>query len=389
MLARLAVLASVVLPVALGALPRSQPARPVDLQRQRAAERIRALQAEAASLAGREKTLLGDLRRLEIERDLRAAEIQRLEPEIAALESEVESTATELASLDQALNDQRPALAARLVDTYKLGRAGYARMWLAVDDLRAVGRAYRLISALVRIDRDRINDYHATTARLSAARAGLDRRFGEITALRDEALAARAAANEAVAARVRLIAEIDQRRDLNAQLVGELRLAQASLDGVLSSLPAKGDARPDAAAPVVLPLRPFKGELDWPAEGAVVTPFGPRVNPRFGTTTISTGIEIAAGEGTPAAAIHDGTVAFAEAFAAFGLLVIIDHGNQAYSLYGHLATIGVRTGAHVLKGQAVGTIGRGPLGKPSLYFEMRIDGQPVDPVQWLKAKAGT
>jgi len=228
--------------------------------------------------------------------------------------------------------------------------------------------------------------FEALDLRLTAARADLDRRFSDLAMLRDEALSVRADLNEAVAARVALIADIDRRRDLNAQLVGELRQTQDSLEQVLSAPPAGGDPRAEGAAKVALPLGAFKGEIDWPVAGGITLSFGPHVNPRFGTTTLSTGIEIAAAEGAAAAAVHDGTVAFAEAFAGFGLLVILDHGRQSHSLYGHLGAIGVSRGAHVAKGQAVGTVGRGPLGKPSLYFELRVDGQPVDPVQWLKAR---
>jgi septal ring factor EnvC (AmiA/AmiB activator) len=388
MLARIAVVASIVLPLAIAARPQppAQKATPAEALRQRAAERIRVLQAEAASLASHEKTLLGELRRLEIERDLRTTELQRIEPEIAALEAQVLTTSTELDALEQKLRAQQPVLEAHLVDTYKLGRAGYVRLWFAVEDLRAFGRAYRLISALTRIDRDRLDDYRTTVDRLSATRADLDRRFSDLAMLRDEALSTRADMNDAVAAHVALIADIDRRRDLSAQLVGELREAQDRLEHVVSSLPPGGEPRPEGTEPLALPLAPFKGAIDWPVTGAVVTPFGPRVNPRLGTTTLSTGIEIAAAEGAAATAIHDGTVAFADTFAGFGLLVILDHGRQSHSLYGHLATIAVGPGAHVTKGQVVGTVGRGPLGRPSLYFELRVDGQPVDPVQWLKVK---
>jgi septal ring factor EnvC (AmiA/AmiB activator) len=388
MLARFAVVASIVLPLAIAVPPQppAQKATPAEALRQRAAERIRVLQAEAAALASHEKTLLGELRRLEIERDLRTTELERVEPEIAALETQVATTSTELDALEQRLLAQQPVLAAHLVDTYKLGRAGYVRLWFAVEDLRAFRRAYRLISALTRIDRDRLDDYRATVDRLSATRADLDQRFSDLAMLRDEAASTRADANDAVAAHLALIADIDRRRDLRAQLVGELREAQDRLEHVVSSLPAGGEPRPEGAEPLALPLAPFKGAIEWPVRGAVVTPFGPRVNPRFGTTTLSTGIEIAAAEDAAAVAIHDGTVAFADAFAGFGLLVILDHGRQSHSLYGHLATISVSPGAHVTRGQVVGTVGRGPLGRPSLYFELRVDGQPVDPVQWLKVK---
>ena len=65
-------------------------------------------------------------------------------------------------------------------------------------------------------------------------------------------------------------------------------------------------------------------------------------------------------------------------------VVIVDHGGRFYTLYGHLASIDVSKGAAVQAGDDIGTVGMAPTGAPSLYFEVRIDGRPADPVQWLK-----
>lgn len=381
----------------LGALarPRAQTPPPLasgagteaEAQSRRAADRLRALQAEADALAAREKTLLGDLRRLEIERDLRGEELRSVEAEIDEISREVAGSTARTAALEEAVRAQQPVLAARLADIYKLGRPGYVRLWFAVDDLRALGRAARLTSALARLDRDRIAEYRRSAATLVTARAELEQRLAELGALRDTARRAREGAADAVAARLALVTAIDERRDLNAQLVGELQQAHLKLQDTLASLAAGVALR--AGSAVVLPLRPFRGELDWPALGTVASPFGPRVNPRFGTTTLSSGIEIAAAAGSPVRAVHEGTVAFADTFTGFGQLVILDHGEQAYSLYGHLATLAVQRGQRVEHGGLLGTAGRGPTGRASLYFELRIDGQPVDPVQWLKSQAGT
>ena len=64
--------------------------------------------------------------------------------------------------------------------------------------------------------------------------------------------------------------------------------------------------------------------------------------------------------------------------------VILEHGDKAYSLYGHLSTLAVKKGDRVEAGANVGFAGRNPAGNPSLYFELRVDGRPVDPLQWLK-----
>jgi septal ring factor EnvC (AmiA/AmiB activator) len=79
-------------------------------------------------------------------------------------------------------------------------------------------------------------------------------------------------------------------------------------------------------------------------------------------------------------------VAFADVFAGLGQLIIVDHGGMAFSLYGHLGSMDLPKGAAVAHGQALGSAGRGPTGNSSVYFELRIDGKPVDPVEWLKGR---
>ena len=76
-------------------------------------------------------------------------------------------------------------------------------------------------------------------------------------------------------------------------------------------------------------------------------------------------------------------MAFAGPFSGFGNLVIVDHGSQAYSLYGYLSAIEVARGTVVQAGQVVGRVGLSPAGVAALYFELRIDGEPVNPIEWL------
>src|SRR5262249_33415886 len=98
------------------------------------------------------------------------------------------------------------------------------------------------------------------------------------------------------------------------------------------------------------------------------------------------GVDIAAPEGTPVTAVHGGLVAFADTFTGFGNLVILDHGAQSFSLYGNLGGIEVAKGTQVEAGHPLGSVGLPPAGPAALYFELRVDGQPVDPLQWLKRR---
>ena len=119
--------------------------------------------------------------------------------------------------------------------------------------------------------------------------------------------------------------------------------------------------------------------------GRIIASFG-RGTSKFGTAMNRNGIEIGSPLRRAVAVVHEGTVAFAAPFTGFGNLVIVDHGAQIYTLYGYLSTIAVNKGDRVEKGGRVGDVGVSPTGQAVLYFEVRVDGKAVDPLQWLKPR---
>lgn len=344
----------------------------------RAADRLTALQREAEALAKQERGLLAELRKLEVDRSIKVEELAKIERDTRGVQEQLGAATAKAAQLQQDAERQRPDVEARMVQLYKMGRAGYWRLLLDVNNLREVGRAYRTAAALERIDRDRVEEHRRTLAALTAERAALEARAKELAALQKKTQEASAAVERAVLARSSLVKSIDDRRDLNAQLSGELQDAQQKLQATLSAT-AAGRA---ASAPS-LPLRPFQGALPWPAEGVVSSPFG-RQPPNSPGPPVRNGIELSLPEGQPVTAVHGGTVAYADLFTGYANLVIIEHGAGAYSLYGHLSGLAVKKGDRVDAGTTVGTAGRNPAGNPSIYFELRVDGKPVDPLQWLK-----
>jgi septal ring factor EnvC (AmiA/AmiB activator) len=368
----------------LGAGSAPQDAASAEAMASRAATRIKSLQQEADSLASRERSLLEDLRKLEVERDLRAEEFTASALDLRRIEGELDETSRRIAVLERTAASQLPDLSARMVALYKVGNGGYLRMLLSVDDLREMGRAYRFVSALQGIDRRRVADHQRTLADLRKAQAALEGRRSQAALAQAGVARARDAAGRAVAAHRDLITRIDERRDLASRLVGELEAArlklQRTIDEAANGRPASGGALAG------LPLRPFKGDLDWPVAGTVAGGFGRQVNRRFHTAVVSNGIRIAAEVETPVTAVHEGVVAYATTFTGFGKLVIIDHGSVTFSLYGYLADIDVVSGERVVQGQRLGSVGTSIEGDPSLYFELRIDGKPADPLQWLKRK---
>jgi septal ring factor EnvC (AmiA/AmiB activator) len=345
---------------------------------QRVAERLRTLRQEATALQNREKTLLNELRKLELERQIKTEELSVIEQDLSATRERLGAATARAAALRESADAQRPDIEKRLVRLYKMGRAGYWRLLLDVEDMQSMGRAYRTASALTRLDRDRVKQHEQTLAALDRERRDLEARAREFSALQQKASASRAAVERAVASRAALMTSIEQRRDLTVQLASELEAAQQRLQAAAAQ-PGR------TAGPVLVPIRPFRGQMPWPANGIVVGRFGRQPVGRVpGINVTRNGIDLSLPDGRTVAAIHEGVVTFAGPFTAYGNLVIVDHGGGAQTLYGHLASVSVNRGDRVSAGTQVGLSGRNPGGNPALYFELRIDGRPVDPLQWLR-----
>ena len=347
---------------------------------QRISERIRALEREAQRLAAEAQSLLGDLRKREVDRDLKAEQLKEAEAARAEAERALQQTTDRLANLELRRIEQLPDVKTQLVDTYKRGRNEYARLLLSANDFREFARATRAVGALSALAERRITEHRRTIESLRQEQSAFEQRARTLQTREADARRAKGAADSAIAAAAELIRQIDSRRDLNAQYVGELQLAYTRVQQQVTALAA--GRSPDAVA---VPLRPFQGALEWPVQGRVNSGFGQPSN-RLGGTVARNGVEIAAAEDVPVRAIHGGTVGFAGPFTGFGTLVILDHGGNNYSLYGYLASASVQQGQAVDTGAELGRVGLAPAGPPTLYFEMRIDGRSVNPVQWLKPR---
>lgn len=351
-----------------------------EIEAHRVDDRLRALQGEADRLAGQARTLLGDLQKLEIESDLQVERVRDAQVAIAKGQDAIANSAQRLAALEAQRVAQLPDLQTQLVDIYKRGRVGYAKLLFGSSGVREFGRATRAVAALMHINQQRIVEHRQTLEALRQERTRLDDELRALEAGEAEARQARAAAERALAARTSLIAQIDTRRDLAAQLTGELQIAYERLQQQVANL---GSGRP--VETVSIPLAPFRGVLDWPVAGKITGRFGER-SARPGDAAVRNGIEIAATEGTPVHAVHPGTVSFADPFTGFGNLVIVDHGANTYSLYGYLGALSRVRGDAVDSGTELGRVGSAPTGQASLYLEIRVDGRSLDPVQWLKPR---
>ena len=359
-----------------------EPAPSPESQARRVNDRIRGLQREAERLANEARTLVGDLRKLEIDRDLKAELAKQAAVATAEAERALRQTTDRLTRLELQRLAQLPDMKVQLVDIYKRGRSGYARLLLGAGDLREFARAARAVSALATLNQKRLDAHRRTLDALRQEREAFAQEARDLQGREAAARQARADADRSVAARTEMMAQIDSRRDLNAQYVGELQVAYDKMQQRISTIAAGRST--DAV--VAVPLLPFRGALDWPVGGGRISSRFGQITGRLGGSAVKNGIEITAPEEASVRAVHGGSVAFADVFTGFGTLVILDHGGNNHSLYGYLGSLKVQMGDVVATGAEIGQVGTSPAGPPALYFEMRIDGKSVDPVQWLKPR---
>jgi murein DD-endopeptidase MepM/ murein hydrolase activator NlpD len=122
----------------------------------------------------------------------------------------------------------------------------------------------------------------------------------------------------------------------------------------------------------------------WPVRGPLNSRFGMRPSPWTGDQEFHRGLDISAGRGTAVLAPASGSVYFAGNGGEYGTTVILDHGHDLRSLYGHLQEIRVKQGQHVERGQVIALTGNtGRTSGPHLHYEIQVRGQAVDPRQYL------
>ena len=153
-----------------------------------------------------------------------------------------------------------------------------------------------------------------------------------------------------------------------------------ALEGDLKALEAE-QARVQAALTGVAapgPIQAGSGQLIWPVNGPVVSPFGMRWG------RLHAGVDIAVPSGTPVRAAKSGNVLIAGWVGGYGNYTCIGHGGGLSTCYGHQSSIGTSVGAHVSQGQVIGSSGcTGHCFGPHVHFETRINGAPVNPMGYL------
>jgi murein hydrolase activator len=361
---------------------------------QQTERQLREERKKAAEARARESSVLAELEKIEKRLAAKKRQIAQLDARMKRAAGEVQSLRGEVRQLETQRAGQQAALARRLRAMYKVHvQGGALPLLLAGDDPTTRAAAIRHLGSLASLDARLIQEYRGTSDRLEDRRSREETRQRELASLRADAQREQAEVDADAAKRRVLLAKVRDERAYHERMVGELTEASRRLEAFIRDLQAKQrrlakipppPKKPGTETPAV-GFGTLRGRLPWPTEGRVVSAFGAQVHPRFGTRTFRNGVDIEPGEGRDVAAVFAGHVVYTGWFKGYGNLIILDHDNEYYTLYAHVADILVKEGDDVKQGQRIGTVGdTGSLEGTRLYFEVRFEGKPQNPEQWLR-----
>nr|WP_319396137.1 peptidoglycan DD-metalloendopeptidase family protein [uncultured Desulfobacter sp.] len=180
-----------------------------------------------------------------------------------------------------------------------------------------------------------------------------------------------------------ILKEIQRRKRLALAAKESLEVSARALNQTISAI------APQAAyAQVKTSFARQKGRLPYPVKGKIISKFGTKRKGDYNAFTFQSGIDIKAERGTPVKNVFSGEVMFSQWLKGYGNLMIINHGNNYYTLYAHVEELYKKKGDRVDTGEIIGTAGdTGSIKGPCLHFEVRHHGKPVDPLKWLKKGA--
>ncbi|MFN7990438.1 MAG: peptidoglycan DD-metalloendopeptidase family protein [Thermoanaerobaculia bacterium] len=307
----------------------------------------------------------------------RVLEIRAVEAERAAGKAQ--------ADRDDALRQSvalREDLAARLAALYRMGRLGYLQTLASADSGEAFLRGLQLLTYLAGRDARLLHAYEGSLAELGVRERNLATLRASIASVAAETREAERALQRARAEKAALLARLERSAEEQRSSVVALEDKTSRLEALLELLETRGRALPAGVASI----RKYKGALDWPAPGKVVVPFGRIANPRFPKTFLrSSGWTIDVPTGTAVRAVFAGDVVYAQWLKGYGNLVVLDHGDGVFTLYGHLLTGTAPRGTRVALGEVVGRVADPPEDEvPGVYFEIRESRTSVDPRGWLR-----
>ena len=331
-----------------------------------------------AQLEDKKKEISNAMERLILTQE----ELAEAKRKLAAIESRQQALSIKIRQNEAALaakqkeyDKSRSVYKKRLRDIYENGQVNYLDVLLGAADFRDFSSRMYLLQRVIRRDFALIDRLEEQREALLQQKAELDDIRKQLAAAHAESQKEKEIVAQKTVERQKLYEQaLAEKAQLDAEYE-ELQRNSQEITAMIQRMEQEGRMMPQAGG---------TGQLAWPVNGEITSPFGWRVHPIWGTQIFHAGLDIGADYGDPVHAADSGTVVFAGWMGGYGNAVMIDHGGGMVTLYGHNSSITVGEGEQVSKGQTIALAGStGNSTGPHCHFEVRIHGEVVSPLQYL------
>ena len=349
-----------------------------------------AAKADAETVIG---SVSEQLRQIEEQLRQATAELGTIKEQRVAVENDITLNERQLSEAQKRLEGRESVFYKRVRDIYINGRLSYLDVVIGSKDFSDFANRLEVLKRIIDSDITLINEIKKERAEIEAHKQKLEADRAKLVELEKAALAKQAEIEQKKAERNVVLQKAQNDRATAMQAIEELNASSAQVSAMLKERQA---ARAAAAAAAAAAAQSSggqgasdnwvqgTGQLGWPVSGEITSPYGYRVHPIWGTTIYHSGIDIGVDEGTPVHAADGGVVVWSGWMGGYGYAVVIDHGNGLSTLYGHNSELAVDEGQSVAKGQVISYAGStGNSTGPHVHFEVRVNGDPVDPMGYL------
>ena len=349
-----------------------------------------AAKADAETVIG---SVSEQLRQIEEQLRQATAELSTIKEQRVAVENDITLNERQLAEAQKRLEGREAVFYKRVRDIYINGRLSYIDVVIGSKDFSDFANRLEVLKRIIDSDITLIGEIKKERAQIEEHKQKLESDRAKLVELEKAALAKQAEIEQKKAERNVVLQKAQNDRATAMQAIEELNASSAQVSAMLKERQA---ARAAAAAAAAAAAQSSggqgasdnwvqgTGQLGWPVSGEITSPYGYRVHPIYGTTIYHSGIDIGVDEGTPVHAADGGVVVWSGWMGGYGYAVVIDHGNGLSTLYGHNSELAVDEGQSVAKGQVISYAGStGNSTGPHVHFEVRANGDPVDPMGYL------
>lgn len=309
--------------------------------------------------------------------------ISELQKEQRQLQTQVDQLKDQVSAGKQTIRRIGRQLEKRLVALYKEGEVGPLKILFSADSPTELVQQYHYLTRVLEHDRELLAEYRTAVEAQQQQLQEVEKLKLQKVALLENEKQQRDVAADGRRLQARLLKQVkDEKQQLKTEL-SQLQERAKRLQGLVARLQQEELAAPTTAAGAVS-FSSGKGQLEWPVKGDVLIGFGTQKDKSLGTYYESNGIEIAVAPGSSIQAVADGKVVFSDWFKGYGNLLILNHPGGFHTLYAQAAQLDRSIGDQVKAGTVLGKSGLA--GRDSIYFEIRQNGSPVNPLKWLRRR---